>query len=166
MISGNDRVLTVGLGQVRFGAPGEQGVLAIYGLGSCVGLSLFDPNTGVGALGHIVLPGGEGVDLPETPAKFANRAIPWMVRRLEDMGARVNRLEAKMAGGANMFSANGVTNIFSIGERNAAVARQLLGEMGIKVAGCDIGGRQGRSVFFQPADGVFLVRTLGQKRVL
>lgn len=158
-------VLPVGLGEARFTSSRDD-VLAIYGLGSCVALTLFDLEAGVGGLCHIMLPSSNGNSLNSltgSPARFADACVPWAVRQLEGIGASRKRIRAKLAGGANMFPGTaGAGSSLSIGERNAAMVTKSLAAEGIRVVSSDIGGSRGRSVFFSLADCMLIIRTLGR----
>ena len=94
--------LKVGMGQIEV-AQGGRHVLRTL-LGSCIGLTLHDPRTRVGGLAHIVLPASRGDMSP--PGKFADTALPELLRLIGELGGRTDKLIAKVAGAANMFSAS------------------------------------------------------------
>jgi chemotaxis protein CheD len=94
-------------------------VLVSLGLGSCIGLALMDRRMGIAGLAHIVLPRSQG-HVDANPRRFADLAIPELVDRLEEFGARRIRLEAALVGGASMFAA------FEVGRRNEAAVREVL----------------------------------------
>jgi chemotaxis protein CheD len=119
------------------------------GLGSCIGLTLFDENLKIGAMVHIMLP--ESAGRKDRPGKYADSAVPILLSELTALGAKNRSLIAKMAGGACMFEYFG-TNL-NIGERNADKVRALLKENHIRLIGEDIGGKVGRSVTFMPSNG-------------
>ena len=125
------------------------------GLGSCIGLTLYDPNLKIGAMVHIMLPESGG--RTDRPGKYADTAIPLLVKELDALGCKNRSLVAKMAGGACMFEYFGAN--LNIGERNAEKVRILLKENHIQLAAEDVGGKVGRSVTFLPAnDGKVSIR--------
>ena len=134
----------IGIGEYRVGSfP-----MMTIGLGSCIGLTLYDPNLRVGAMVHIMLPDSAG--RMDRPGKYADTAVPLLVSELVALGAKNRAIVAKMIGGACMFEYFG-TNL-NIGERNAEKVRILLKENHIQLAAEDIGGKVGRSVTFLPAN--------------
>src|SRR5450759_1725317 len=88
-------------------------VLVTIGLGSCVGISIRDPVARFGGLAHILLPSIKESNNKATPLKFADSAIEIVVDSLLKKGCIKSRLEAKIAGGASMFSIG--TNTMNIG---------------------------------------------------
>ncbi len=140
----NEQASMIGIGEYRIGSfP-----MITIGLGSCIGLSLYDPNLRVGAMVHIMLPESGG--RVDRPGKYADTAVPLLIRELVALGSKNRSLVAKIAGGACMFEYFGTG--LNIGERNAEKVRVLLKECHIQLAAEDVGGKVGRSVTFLPAD--------------
>jgi chemotaxis protein CheD len=141
----------IGIGEYRVGTfP-----MMTIGLGSCIGLTLYDDSVKVGAMVHIMLPDSAG--RTDRPGKYADSAIPLLLKELEALGCRNRSLIAKMAGGACMFEYFGAN--LNIGERNADKVKTLLKANNIKLTAEDIGGKVGRSVTFLPANrGKFTIR--------
>jgi len=140
---------------------GEVGVLQGAGelrtlLGSCIGLVLHDHKSHVGGMAHIVLPVSNGSD--HLPGKYADTAIPELIRQIEAAGGKSRHLSAKLAGGANMFAS---TNLNSIGEQNLAMVDRLLREAGILVMARHCGGQQGRKMAYDVATGIVTVEMVG-----
>jgi chemotaxis protein CheD len=149
--------LRVAVGQLAVRA--GEGVLATFGLGSCVALAMHDPVTRVAGLAHILLP----VALPTasaSPARVAGAAVPLLLARMVALGARPERVRAKLAGGACMFPSLLHGAGMQIGERNVAATRAALERARIPIAAEDVGGDFGRSVFLRVADGQLLVKSL------
>jgi chemotaxis protein CheD len=135
----------IGIGEYRIGSfP-----MMTIGLGSCIGLTIYDETLKIGAMVHIMLPDSAGRQ--DRPGKYADTAIPLLLKELGALGCKSRSLKAKMAGGACMFEYFG-TNL-NIGERNAERVRALLKEHNIPLVKEDVGGKIGRSVTFQPANG-------------
>lgn len=131
-------------------------VISAQGLGSCVALALYDAAHRVGGLAHVVLPRQSDACAASTRHQCADTALAALLEELQNRGAQLPQIVAKIAGGAHMFT------FFGMGERNVASIRQLLQDAGIPLAGADIGGRQGRSVEFHLDSGKLIVKVLGQ----
>lgn len=135
-----------------FWHPQEYAVTTI--LGSCVALCLRDPVTGEGGMNHYMLPLWNGEGLP-TP-KYGNVAIENLIGRFRNRSR--GRLEAKLFGGAFVLGA--ASGTFTVGDRNVAVAREMLSDAGIPVVAEDVGGTFGRKIIFDTRTGVVLVSRL------
>ena len=142
------------------GAPGR---LVTLGLGSCVGIALYDSRNRLGGLAHIMLPDSSQFQDRSNRAKFADLAIPDLVAALGRQGARPGRLVAKIAGGAQMFnSGDRHLSLLNIGQRNAAMVRKTLADLAIPLVAEDTGGNYGRTMIFDLEKGDVLIRTIGQ----
>ncbi|HVX64641.1 MAG TPA: chemotaxis protein CheD [Pirellulales bacterium] len=147
---------------------GELAVLRTSGvlrtlLGSCLGLALYDRRLKAAALGHIVLPASQGRNGP--PGKFADTAVPMMIQCLQELapGERL-KLQAKIAGGANMFAAADARN--SIGVQNVAAVERILDALRIPIAGRHCGGEQGRRMMLDAATGLVTIDVVGAERTI
>jgi len=141
----NSQPSMIGIGEYRVGSfP-----MTTIGLGSCIGLTLYDPNLRLGAMVHIMLPESGG--RADRPGKYADTAVPLLIKELIVLGCKNRSIIAKIVGGACMFEYFGTS--LNIGERNAGKVRILLKEHHIQLGAEDVGGKVGRSVTFLPADG-------------
>jgi len=161
--------IKVGMACWKIATNGER--LVTFGLGSCVGLGLWDEMTKVAVMAHVMLPDSKQlrVNSDVNPAKFADTALQAMLDRLNKMGIPKNRLCAKIVGGANMFNfENSKAKInLSIGARNVIAVKESLKAEGIPLVSEDTGGSSGRSVEFSSIDGKLRVRTaLAGERVI
>ena len=152
-------MLVAGLGEVQVGQ-GPRYVLACLGLGSCVGVSVYDPVTRVGGMAHIVLPESPP-DASGKVGRYADLGVPLLLREVEALGACPSRLVAKMAGGAQIAMGSGVRDLFAIGSRNAAAVRAALERAGVYLAAADIGGNRGRSLRLYLDSGLVVVSVAG-----
>ena len=135
------------------------GVISTIGLGSCVAIAIYDRQTRIGGLAHVLLP-SEGLSRDkDNRAKFPGTAVPLLLEEMRKLGAR-GPFTAKIAGGSSMFGALMPTGGINMGERNVASSRQALNDAGIPLAAQDVGGDYGRSMFFHLEDGRVLVRSL------
>lgn len=126
--------------------------LLVTTVGSCVAIGISDGN-GIGGLAHIMLPEFDGKT--ELIGKYADTAIPTMVEEMKEFKANVNGLQAKIAGGAQMFSFPASN---TIGQRNVQKVKELLENMGIAVKGEDVGSNYGRTIEFHTAEGKMVVK--------
>lgn len=141
--------------------PGE--VLVAYGIGSCVAICLYDPETQVSGMLHALLPSApRGKKNPGKPTKFVDQGVPLLVEALQRFGAKPNRLVAHLCGGAQVLSAAGFDGALNIGDRNVRAADAALKTAGLRIKAKAIGGRAGRTVKFYTADGKVTVRSRGQ----
>jgi chemotaxis protein CheD len=99
--------------------------LITMGLGSCVGISLYDPYTQIGGLVHIMLPSIDHARSKDNKAKFADTGIAYLMEEMQKEGAMKRRVVAKIAGGASMFSFTNESNM-NIGERNVEMTKKVL----------------------------------------
>ncbi len=132
-------------------------ILKACGLGSCIAVSLYDPQTRIGGMGHMLLPCRPKNNPLGSECKYVDAGIFQMVDELVQAGANRERLLAKISGGANMFETIYQTLINSIGARNAKSARETLAELSIPLLGEEIGGNRGRTVEFDLATGNMMV---------
>lgn len=137
------------------------GKLVTIGLGSCVGVVLYDPVIKVGALIHAMLPGASYGKAKTNKAKFVDTAIPLALEEMESLGGSRYRIVAKLIGGAKMFNFADKSNYF-IGDRNIAAAETVLRQLGIKIVAKDTGGTIGRTVEFDISTGRVLIKTISQ----
>lgn len=144
-------------------------ILTTAGLGSCVGLALYDPKRKIGGLGHIMLPGMPSMEAIKgswpTYFLYAGAVVGRLLAMLADRGSTSYDLVAKIAGGASMFaSSEGLSD--SIGRRNAASITELLMKETIPIIAEDTGGSHGRSISFDLSSGVMRVRSIGRSDVV
>ena len=131
--------------------------LTCIGLGSCVGIAIYDLQAGVAGVAHVMLPRYEEGRDKINASKYADSSIMIMVDELLEMGASRGRLRAKMAGGAQMFSFIS-SDTLNIGKRNSDAARATLRGENIPLLAEDVGGIRGRTVTFNPANGVYRIQ--------
>ena len=135
--------------------------LTTLGLGSCVGIALYDSYTKIIGLAHIMLPSSTQAKNNSNIAKFADTAVIKLVEDMIKLGARRTNIVAKLAGGAQMFSFNQTSDMMKIGLRNAVSAKERLAEMNIPVVAEDTGGNYGRTIELYSNDGRLLIKTIG-----
>jgi chemotaxis protein CheD len=143
--------IKVGVGELAVTT--DDAVLTTSGLGSCVAVALVDERAGVRGLLHAMLPAGEGKSTAASrPAKYVDTGIDSLIGALDDAGADPRRLEARVAGGAEMLD---LTD--AVGPRNVERVGEVLDAAGVPVVASDMGDAVGRTVRFGP-DGRLVVR--------
>jgi len=158
-------LIKVGMADYKVGR--SPSTLISYGLGSCIGISLYDPIRKIGGLLHIMLPDSTQARASDNPAKFADTGIPLMINDVVALGASKARLVAKIAGGAQMFAFSNATDVMKVGSRNAESCKHILKRNGIKVIAEDTGGTYGRTVSIDLSTGLYKVKTIdrGEKNI-
>lgn len=136
--------------------------LTTLGLGSCVGICLYDTTTKVTGMAHVMLPSSKAIRKNENLAKFADTAIVELITQMEQLGGRRTRFVAKIAGGAQMFSFTSQNDTMKIGERNAEAVREILKDYGIPIKADDTGGNFGRTIEFFSENGKLVIKTAGK----
>lgn len=132
------------------------------GLGSCVGIAIRDPQTGIGGLAHVMLPDSTQIKDNKNIPKFADTGIEELVKQIVAAGASKTRLVAKIAGGAQMFAFQSNNALVRVGERNVAASKKKLQELHIPLLAEDTGENYGRTVVFYPESGDFIIRSVGK----
>lgn len=137
-------------------------VITTLGLGSCIGLTFYDPVSKVGGMVHYMLPDSTKVRNNANIAKFADTGIEELLKRVLAAGANRGRLVAKIAGGAKMFEVSGLSDIGNIGARNAEAAKAKLKELGIRLVAEDTGLNYGRTVELHCDNGDYYIKSVGK----
>ena len=138
--------------------------LTTIGLGSCIGIALYDPSTKISGLAHIMLPDSTSIRNNSNIAKFADTGIQKLYDDMLAAGANKARLVAKIAGGAKMFEMLGGNSTgINVGERNAEASRAKLKELGIKLVAEDCGLNYGRTVELYSETGEYYIKAVGKE---
>lgn len=136
--------------------------LTTLGLGSCIGLVLYDPVLKLGGMVHYMLPDSTKLKNNQNIAKFGDTGIRELYRLMVEQGASPRRMTAKIAGGARMFEVSGLSDMGHVGERNAEQAKLMLKELKIPLCAEDTGLNYGRTVTLDCENGDFLIRAVGK----
>lgn len=139
------------------------GILTTLGLGSCVGIVLYDPLKKIGGLAHVMLPDSTQIKNNSNVAKFADTGIKKLIDDMIKLGASKNRLVAKLAGGAQMFSFKTSNDLMRIGDRNVEASVKILKQLGIRLLSKDTGENYGRTIEFYTETGELLIKTIGKE---
>jgi len=154
-------IIKVGMADLKT-CKAPDGVITL-GLGSCVGIALRDPVTGIGGLAHIMLPDSTAIHNGSSNIpKFADTGIEQLVKEIVALGGVQSRLVAKLAGGATMFQFASKSDMMQIGQRNVEASKKKLAELKIPILAEDTGANYGRTVTFFPETGDFVIRAVGK----
>lgn len=153
-------VKTIKVGMADLNIAEEPDTLITLGLGSCVGIALYDPISKVGGLAHIMLPDSTQIKNNTNLAKFADTGITLLIDKMTRLGARKSRLVAKLAGGAQMFDFKQTSDVMRIGYRNEIASRKILEDLRIPIIASDTGENYGRTIELHTSTGVLTVKTI------
>ncbi|SEP57767.1 chemotaxis protein CheD [Piscibacillus halophilus] len=137
-------------------------MLMTSGLGSCVGLVIYDETLSVAGLAHIMLPDSSLSRQNDFKVgKFADTGTDELINLLLKEGSKITNLKAKIAGGAQMFKTTS-GNKLNIGNKNVLAVEEKLNQIGIPIVSKDIGGHNGRSIEFNLETFKLKIRTVYQ----
>lgn len=161
--SGNG--LVVGVADLAVGRSPERVRITTFALGSCIGLTMYDPVSKVGGMLHYMLPqpGAELAPADLNVAMYASTGVPVLVRRLTEAGWRRERAIVCVAGGAEVLND---TSVFAIGQRNRTILRKMFWKDGTPVAAEDTGGNLARTLMLDLANGLVRIKTRNGEKVL
>ena len=125
----------------------EAGNSLITTVGSCVAVCVYDGFRGIGGMAHVVHPKRSEFMKPSISCKFADVAVPELVSKMMEKGAKRISLKAKITGGANMFPSI-EDEIMKIGQDNIKAVRNLLRKQNVNIVAEDVGGESGRKIEF------------------
>jgi chemotaxis protein CheD len=153
-------VIKVGMADLKVAKSPD--ILTTLGLGSCIGLTLYDPVAKVGGMVHYMLPDSTKLKNNNNIAKFGDTGIRELLKLVLANGANQRRLVAKIAGGACMFEVSGLSAVGNVGARNTEVAKQMLKELNIPLIAEDTGLNYGRTVELNCENGEYTIKAVGK----
>jgi chemotaxis protein CheD len=156
----------VGIGQLAVSTdPGE--TIITYALGSCLGVTAYDRTARVGALVHVQLPLSpqHADEATRWPAKFVETGVALMFREMYARGARKERVELRVAGGART-TGEAVDECFEIGRRNVVALKKVLWQNGVLLRAQEVGGTTYKTVSLRVEDGMVMLATPTCSRAL
>ena len=161
MLSNANQIIKVGIAQMDVvKAPNT---IRTSGLGSCVGVILYDESKQIAGLIHVMLPDSSlGCSDAVNVAKFADTGIKALIELLKLEGVHAFRLKAKIAGGAQMFQFTSDKESMRIGPRNVEAVKVELRKNSIPLVAEDTGGNSGRTIEFDPITSKLNIRTVNQ----
>lgn len=138
--------------------------LTTLGLGSCVGVALYDPTTKISGMLHCMLPDSSKITNNSNIAKFADTGLDELVKRMTALGAGKARLVAKIAGGAQMFNFSSGNEMMRVGDRNVEAVKKKLAELKIPIKAEETGANYGRTIEFYSETGKLLIKSVGREK--
>ena len=153
--------IAVGLAEIKI-SHDPADVLVAFGLGSCVGVGIYDPKIHLAGMLHAVLPSSKNSN-DQNPAKYVDTGIQELLDQMARQGLNRTRMIVKIAGGANMLNLGTKTSAFDIGTRNIEMAKNTMQILGIRIVSEEVGGQIGRTVRLYIADGSMTIRVMGGK---
>ncbi|MDE7368111.1 MAG: chemotaxis protein CheD [Lachnospiraceae bacterium] len=136
--------------------------ITTIGLGSCVGIVVYDPGIKVCGMLHAMLPDSTRIRNNSNRMKFVDSGMEDMLKELLQAGVNKRRLAAKLAGGAKMFAFGTENDITSIGDQNVQSAKKMLMRYGIPLLAEDTGKNFGRTIIFDSATNELEIKAVGQ----
>lgn len=151
----DDGAIEIGIAEYAVTPNGDR--LSTYGLGSCVAIAMYDLESEVSGLAHVMLPRIRANDDGENAGKFADTAVEAMLGEMVDYGADRGAMRAKVVGGSEMFDFSGIAE--GVGRRNVEAVKRELDSRDIPIEAEDVGGDHGRSVEFHGTTGTLELKT-------
>lgn len=152
---------TLVVGVADMAASNDPGtILTTYSLGSCLGLTVYDPVTKVGGLLHLMLPDSsiDPVKARTSPYMFVDTGVPRVFQAVYSLGGDRSRVVVKVAGGAQFLDNN---RVFNIGERNLSSLTTLMARNGHRLQAQDVGGTSSRTLKFDLGNGEVSIHSPG-----
>ena len=151
----------VKVGIAEMGIVKAPDLIRTSGLGSCVGVVIYDSTVKIAGMVHVMLPNSNLSRLTSfNHDKYADTGIVHLVDCLLSEGVRPNSMRAKIAGGSQMFQfSNPSSEMMRIGPRNVEAVKERLQAMHIPLISEDCGGNNGRTIEFNPDNGKLMIKT-------
>lgn len=154
-------MIKVGMADLNVCIPPD--AITTLGLGSCVGVVLYDPVKKICGMVHAMLPDSTKIRNNENLAKFVDTGIDELIKRLVAMGVNQSTLQAKIAGGAQMFAFSSNNDMLRVGGRNVEATIQRLTNLKIPIIASDTGSNYGRTIEFYPETGELWIKSVGKE---
>ncbi len=149
------------IGMADMNVTRSPGILTTLGLGSCIGIALYDPSTKIAGLAHAMLPDSTKISNNSNLAKFVDSAAVKLVKDMLQIGANKAYLQAKIAGGAQMFAFDSKNESMRIGDRNIEATIKILNSLKIPIVAQHVGENYGRTIELYSETGSLIVKTIG-----
>lgn len=153
-------MIRVGMADYKLCLPPD--AITTLGLGSCVGVVIYDQVRKISGMVHVMLPDSTAVRNNTNRAKFADTGIDDMLALMIKKGVNRPSLLAKIAGGAQMFAFSSDSDMLRVGERNVEAVKRKLRQLGIRIVAEDTGDRYGRTIEFYPETFELVIKAVGK----
>jgi len=154
------KMIKIGMAELDICLPPD--AITTLGLGSCVGVVLYDPTKKISGMVHVMLPDSTKIKNNENLAKFADTGIDELLKQILAKGAVRKNIVAKIAGGAQMFAFKSDNDMLRVGDRNVEATKEKLKQLQIPLIAEDTGKNAGRTIEFYPETGELLVKSVGK----
>jgi len=155
------KVIRVGIADMNY-CTGEDSITTL-GLGSCVGVVLYDSSLKLCGMVHVMLPDSTKIRNNDNNAKFADTGVLALYQGLIEKGADRFKIKAKIAGGAQMFAFNTNLEMMRVGESNVQAVKEALAKLKVPIVAEDTGSNYGRTIIFNPTDCILKVKVVGKE---
>jgi chemotaxis protein CheD len=164
-MNASSQIIEVGIADLKIAS--SPSVLVTRGLGSCLGIVVYEPFKKIGALAHPMLSCQEHCKIKNNPAKFVDSSIKVIIDEFKQRDCSTVNLGVKIFGGAHVFTCLASDSVFNIGARNIEAAREIFASYKIKILAEDVGGNYGRTITFDLETGKVCVKTMfyGEREV-
>lgn len=160
-MSDSGKIIYIGIAELNIAKSPDR--ISTLGLGSCVGVVLFDRFTRIAGMVHVLLPSWGAFAAQTNKAKFADTGVVELLNVMIQNGAQRGGISAKIAGGAHMFEySNADSDLLRIGQKNVQMCKGVLSTLKIPLLAEDTEGKCGRTITFDPASGMLHIRTIGK----
>ena len=139
--------------------------ITTLGLGSCLGVVIYEPSSGICGMAHVMLPDSRRITNNTERKKFVDTCIQDMYDELIKKPVHKERLVAKIAGGARMFSHHSENDFFNIGSQNYLAVCKILAKCKVRIVAEDIGGTCSRTIVFDPETEEMLIRGVNKSEI-
>ncbi len=157
----------VGMADLKVSSSADDRIIT-YALGSCLGVVAYDAVAGVGGMLHVMMPESE-IDKKKAeanPYMFVDTGIPQLFKQCYALGAKKERMEVRVAGGAYQGEDESMDR-FQIGKRNFIALRKLLWKNGVMIKASDVGDVQrSRTMALAVGSGRVTVKCNGVEQAL
>ena len=153
--------ISVGLAEIKFSKDPDD-IIIVHGLGSCIGIVLYDHATKIGGMAHVVLPDSSIQRNSLMSGRFADTAVPLLIEQFRALGGNLINSFVKIAGGSSMFQYDKLSTL-DIGKRNAEGVLTALSAFSIVPLSKDVGGTSGRTVKLHISTGKVFSRMIGMQ---
>ena len=154
------QMIKVGMADMNYCSAPD--AITTLGLGSCVGIVLYDATKKLCGMVHVMLPDSTQIKNNQNCAKFADTGIEALLAELLKRGANRRCITAKIAGGAQMFAFTTNNDMLRVGERNVEASKRKLAQLGIPILAEDTGLTYGRTIEFFPENGNLIIKAVGK----
>ncbi len=153
------KAIRVGMADKKLCRPPES--ISTLGLGSCIGVVLYDRVGKWCGMAHCMLPDSTLINMNDNRDKFVDTCLDDMYKALLRNGVRQGNLVSKIAGGARMFAYDSINENLNIGARNILAAKKFLSEHHIPIIAEHTGETYGRTIEFFPETGTLMIKAVG-----